>query len=63
MEKKPVEWGRVSEYFIRMVMMFTTFLVLLFLSDHYNRWELFFVDILYLIAMVVYGIVEITNKK
>lgn len=63
MEKKPMEWKRVSEYFIRIVIMFTTFLVLLFLSDYYNKLELFFIDLLYLVAMMVYGIAIIVKKK
>jgi hypothetical protein len=37
MEDKTQIIGRISEYFIRMVMMFTVFLALLFFADYYNK--------------------------
>ena len=55
--------GRTSEYFIRMVMMFTVFLSLLFFSDYYNKMELFFLDLLYLVAMIIYGITKFKQKS
>lgn len=57
--------GKVSDFIIRVIMMFTTIVVLLFLSNNVQGYSLIFgfLALLFVLAIITKGIYDIFSKE
>ena len=55
--------GKVSDFTIKVVMMFTTIITLLFFWNFYNQPIFLFLGVLHILAIVLKGISNIFDKE
>lgn len=56
-------WDRGSDFTIKMIMMFTSALALLFFADHYGRMELVWLFLLMMVAIIIKGITAYAKSR
>lgn len=64
MEESKVDYAiRACSYFVKIVMTFTTVLTLLFLADYYNRMDIWAMNILFVAALSVVGVLKVIKSR
>ena len=56
-------WDRASDFTIKIVMLFTSALALLFFADHYGKMELVWIFLMLMVAMIIKGVTSYVKSK
>lgn len=61
--KKKIELGKIADFTMRTIMVFSTIVSLLLFSQIYNFWVFWILNGIFILSIIVKGAVDIFKKK